>query len=259
MPTHLLTLSYDGTGFHGWQQQPGVRTVEGALRSALRDVGEATPRITAAGRTDAGAHAHAQSAGVTLMRHWDDASLVDALNAVLPADVAVRGATRREDGFHARHDALHRTYRYAVVHGARRAPLLRRVAWLISSPLDVPRMRDAAAHLVGSHDFAAFGGAPAPGGTMVRRVDAVTVDAHRAGLPGDEQSPNLAVITVRANAFLRGMVRAFAGALVAVGRGRLSESALGEMLWSPHGRAPSLTVAPAHGLHQWAVAYPEAA
>src|SRR5438477_7417784 len=89
MPTFRLTLEYDGTDFHGWQLQPGTRTVEGALRAALRATREAGARITAAGRTDAGAHAHGQVAGVTTERDWRAASLAAAINAALPDDVVV--------------------------------------------------------------------------------------------------------------------------------------------------------------------------
>jgi len=253
LTTHRLTLEYDGTDFHGWQFQRDRRTVEGALREALAAVGETEAGITAAGRTDAGAHAHGQIAGVTLHRDWTPRSLAAALNATLPADVAVVDATRSVPAFHARHDAVSRTYRYAVLALERSAPILRRHAWTVRGPLDVAMMRDAAASLVGVYDFGAFGSAPRPGGTTVRTVHDATVTTHRAG------GLEMVVITVTANAFLRGMMRSLAGTLVAVGQGRMAPDAARRMLQAPKARPRSLTVAPARGLHQWAVTYPEAA
>ncbi len=124
-----LVLEYDGSDFHGWQSQPSVRTVEGVLRDALRQVTGESPRLSAAGRTDAGAHSHGQVVGVPLSADWEPQRLSTALNAVLPSDVAVRHAELAAPGFHARFDALSRTYRYVVVNRRERAPLLRRHAW----------------------------------------------------------------------------------------------------------------------------------
>jgi len=259
VPTYRLTLEYDGTGFHGWQAQPRKRTVEGALRDALRHLGELSPRVTAAGRTDAGAHAHAQTVGVALQRGWEAASLAAALNAHLPEDVVVVGAAPSAEHFHARRDALTRTYRYVILCRDRRAAAGREYAWTVRGPLDVDAMRTAARALVGTHDFASFGAATSPRGTTVRTVHEAGVDRVVLDPPGDRQALEAVVLTVRANAFLRGMMRAFAGALVAVGQGRMTPAAFADLLLAPARRAHSITVAPARGLHQWAVAYPEAA
>src|ERR1700694_2329939 len=101
MPTYRLTLEYDGTEFHGWQQQPKTRTVAGVLLDALHAVSGETPSLTAAGRTDAGAHAHGQVVGVSLARDWEPERLRAALNAALPDDVAVVAAMLRADGVRA--------------------------------------------------------------------------------------------------------------------------------------------------------------
>jgi tRNA pseudouridine38-40 synthase len=259
MPTYRLTLEYDGTEFHGWQFQPRTRTVEGALRDALHAVGEPAPRITAAGRTDAGAHAHGQITGVTTGRDWDPTSLAAALNAELPDDVVVVAAATSVADFHARHDARRRTYRYLISCRDRRAAVTRRHAWTVRGPLDAGAMRAAARHLLGEHDFAAFGAATAPAGSTVRTVHEATVERMATGAPGVGPGFDIVVMTVQANAFLRGMMRAIAGALVAVGQGRMSADAVADMLTTPSARPPALTVAPAHGLHQWAVTYDEAA
>jgi tRNA pseudouridine38-40 synthase len=249
-----LVLEYDGTDFHGWQAQPSVRTVEGVVRDALLQVTGEQPRLSAAGRTDAGAHSHGQVVGVPLSREWEPARLSTALNAVLPRDVAVRRAELAGDKFHARFDALSRTYRYVVASRDARAPLLRRYSWQITGDLDVDAMRDAAALLRGEHDFRAFGRAPRPGGTTVRTVEDIAM--HRVAAPDAEGTTSF-VIEVRANAFLHGMMRAIAGAVVAVGLRRMTVADLAAMLTDPSS-APPVTVAPARGLHQWSVTYPVA-
>lgn len=250
MTTMRLVLEYDGTDFHGWQWQPGIRTVEGALRDALLQVTGEQPRMTAAGRTDAGAHSHGQVVGLQLSTSWSPTRLVTALNAVLPADVAVREAVPASDGFHARFDAHSRTYHYVVAARRERSPLLRRYAWQVSGDLDVVAMRRAAALLRGTHDFGAFGRSPMTGGHTVRTVRHIAL-RHTSFL-GDTV-PAL-VIEVSADAFLYGMMRGIAGALVAVGRGRLAVAEVEALLTEP-ARIPTITVAPARGLHQWSVTY----
>jgi tRNA pseudouridine38-40 synthase len=251
MPVYRLTLEYEGGAFHGWQRQPGLRTVEGELRAALRSLGCEAAELTAASRTDAGAHAHGQSVGLTLPRPWDAEALRRGLNAVLPADVAVSAAAPAAEGFHARHDALRRTYRYLVV--PRRVPVARRFAWEVPGLLDLDGMARAATVLRGRHDFAAFGRSPRPGGSTVRTVHEVTV--RRVSGMGGGEGFSAVVIEVTADAFLYGMMRAIAGALVAVGRGRCDAAALERAL---DGAPQRFTVAPARGLHQWSVAYSEA-
>ena len=247
-----LVLEYDGTDFHGWQAQPAARTVEGVLRDAVRQITGETPRLSAAGRTDAGAHSHGQVVGVPLAADWEPQQLGSALNAVLPQDVAVRKAETASATFHARFDALSRTYRYVVVSRRERTPLLRRHAWHCTGTLDLEAMREAASLLRGTHDFAAFGRSPRPGGSTVRTVERASV--RRVAAPLADESP-AHVIEVSADAFLYGMMRAIAGALVAVGRGRMGVADVAAMLAEPVDCA-TVTVAPAHGLHQWSVTYP---
>jgi tRNA pseudouridine38-40 synthase len=249
-----LVLEYDGTDFCGWQSQPSVRTVEGVLRDAISQVTGETPRLTAAGRTDSGAHSHGQVVGVPLQRDWEPQRLTTALNAVLPQDVAIARAERTADGFHARFDALRRTYRYVVVSRRERSPLLRRYSWQVSGDLDVDAMRRAAALLRGTHDFGAFGRSPRPGGSTVRTVEHVSLRRVRALAGGQEPAY---IVEVSADAFLSGMMRGFTGVLVAVGRGRMSVDDVAAMIDDPRcGR--TVTVAPARGLHQWTVTYPAA-
>jgi tRNA pseudouridine38-40 synthase len=259
VPTYSLTLEYDGTDFAGWQIQPSVRTAMGAFNDALRTVTFETPALTAAGRTDAGAHAHGQVVGCTLERGWAPEELRNALNATLPADLAVRNIAIRQDGFDARRDAVERTYRYLVVCRDGRSPVMRRNAWTVRGPLDIDAMRTAAAHLAGKHDFAAFGSSPRAGGSTVRHVASVSIERNAIdGIEGAQDGEPVletVAITVHADAFLRGMMRSFTGALVKVGQGRATPEWLGSLVDTATGRDPSVAVAPARGLHQWSVRY----
>lgn len=251
MSTLRLTLEYDGSAFSGWQRQPHARTVEGVLRDALSSIGVAVEALTAAGRTDAGAHAHGQVVGLTLSEGPSSPRTPEqvrhALNAALPQDVVVLAALAVADDFHARRDALRRTYRYLVAPRGTRMAVGRQYAWRVRGPLDLDSMRRAARLLTGRHDFAAFGRSPRPGGSTERTVFAIKV----------RRLSSVVVIDVDADAFLYGMMRSFAGALVAVGEGRMSEAELHELVTQPPAQRAHLTVAPAYGLHQWAVIYPE--
>ena len=250
-----MTLEYDGTDFHGWQTQPGVRTVAGTMLDAIELVTAERPAFSAAGRTDAGAHAHGQVVGIDLHRDWEPTRLREALNAVLPADVAVVDVERCAPAFHARRDAVLRTYRYVVASRDVRTPVLRRHAWYVRGPLDLEAMRLAASYLEGTHDFRGFGSATRPGGSTTRTVDSVTIETSQPPDDDAPRTPQLVVISVRANAFLRGMMRAFAGALVAVGQGKRPAPWVAHLMREGAAREGSLTVAPARGLHQWAVSY----
>jgi tRNA pseudouridine38-40 synthase len=263
VPTYSLTLEYDGTDFAGWQIQPRVRTAMGVLQDAIRTVTSESPALTAAGRTDAGAHAHGQVAGITLQHSWAADALRHALNAVLPADLAVRDVAVEADAFHARRDAVERSYRYLIVCRDGHAPVSRRTAWTVRGRLDIDAMRVAAQRLVGTHDFAAFGGAPRPGGSTMRTVTSISVDRHAFDAAPDAVSAapilETVIITVNADAFLRGMMRSFTGALVKIGRGRATAEWLASLVDNATERDSSVTVAPARGLHQWSVRYAPAA
>ncbi|MEA2670602.1 MAG: tRNA pseudouridine38-40 synthase, partial [Chloroflexota bacterium] len=239
MHGYALTLEYDGSRFSGWQRQPDRRTVEGVLRDAILAVTGEQVRLTAAGRTDAGAHAHGQVVGCALRRPWEPRRLRAALNAKLPDDAVVLEVRPAPDGFHARYDARTRTYRYVVAPRGERAAVAREHAWRFPRSLDVEAMRGAAAHLVGTHDFAAFGRSPRAGGTTVRTIHTLTVrahavpDAHRPGGSAGGPPRMLVTIDVTADAFLYGMMRAIAATLVAVGDGRLDAPSVASLLDAP--------------------------
>ena len=228
------TVEYDGTEFAGFQAQPGVRTVQGELEAALaRLSGGNRQPVDGAGRTDAGVHAAGQVIAFTYPGRLDAAGLSEALNGLLPPDVAIRGVRRAAADFHPRYAARYRDYRYTIWNGPR-SPLRERTALRVRRDLDLAAMARAATALEGRHDFSAVGGAdPQP----VRTVHRIRI--RRGG--------RLVTIDVRADAFLRGMVRRIVAVLLAVGTGRLDPSAIPELLAV---RQPALdgAAAPARGL-----------
>ena len=228
------TVEYDGTEFAGFQVQPRGRTVQGELEAALARLnGGVRQPVDGAGRTDAGVHAAGQVIAFTYAGALSAEALTEALNGTLPPDVAVRDVRRAPARFHPRYAARYREYRYTVWNGPR-SPLRERTALWVRSPLDTDAMARAATAFEGRHDFSPFGGAdPQP----VRTVHAVRV--RRTG--------DLVTIDVRADAFLRGMVRRMVAALLAVGKGRIAEADVAEALRTP-GPAFGGAAAPARGL-----------
>ena len=208
-----LTLEYDGSGFQGWQLQPDQRTVQGALEEALQQVVRAEVRAIGAGRTDAGVHARGQVAHADVPGALAPLALRRALNAALPADLAVIELREAAPDFHARRDARSKRYVYRILNRAVPSPERRGVTWHIRSRLDLDAMRAAGEILCGEHDFAAFrgahGGAPERESTL-RRLDRLEVARE-----GDEVR-----IAAAGRSFLRHMVRNLAGTLVDVGLGR---------------------------------------
>ena len=234
---YRATVEYDGTDFSGFQRQrSGTRTVQGELEAALARLGDGTRHVVdGAGRTDAGVHALGQVIAFTYDGRLDEAALEAALNGSLPPDVAVRDVRRTSPGFHPRHAARYRDYRYTIWNGPR-SPLRERHALGVRAPLDIAAMERAGQAFVGRHDFSAFGA------TVGDRSPVRTVHAVRVRRQG-----SLVTIDVRADAFLRGMVRRIVAVLIEVGRGKLDEGDVREALAA---RTPARNgaSAPARGL-----------
>jgi tRNA pseudouridine38-40 synthase len=249
-----IDLAYDGTGFSGWAAQPGRRTVAGVLAETLGRVlrlGEA-PRLTVAGRTDAGVHARGQVAHADLPEAvW--AAQADAalrrLDRALPPDIRVHGAELAPEGFDARFSALWRRYSYRICDDLAAADPLRRhdTLWYPRG-LDLGAMNAATAALLGEHDFAAF---------CRRREGATTVRALRR-LDWRRDCDGVAVGCVVADAFCHNMVRALVGALLPVGEGGRPPSWPAAVLAAAV-RDPAVRVVPPHGLCLEEVRYPEPA
>ena len=251
-----LDLSYDGSGFHGWSRQPGLRTVQDVVQQAL---GWALglpepPELTVAGRTDAGVHARGQVAHVDVPANCWQAQLgptdvVRRLARALPPDVRVRAVSAAPAGFDARFSALWRRYSYRVCDDPARADPLRRhdTLWY-PRPVDVDRMNEAAHALIGEHDFAAFCRRRKTGATTVREL---------LRLEWARPEPGLAVATVAADAFCHNMVRALVGVLLPVGDGRRDPNWPAEVL-AARLRDPAVMVVAPHALCLEEVAYPPA-
>lgn len=243
-----LTVAYDGTEFSGWQRQPGRRTVQGTLEAAWRAVTGEEVQTTASGRTDAGVHALGQVVGLATENKLDDATLVRALNANLPTDVAVRKAERAPDGFNATADALSKRYRYAIHCGPLPDLFKRCYTWHCGRSLDVEAMRRAGQALVGTHDFVSFQAAGSPRESTVRTILEIT-GRGRAGEWGQEIA-----LEVEGDGFLYKMVRTIVGTLVAVGQGKRPESWVAEVL-AARDRSMAGQTAPPQGLFLVAVKY----
>ncbi len=255
-----IDLGYDGTDFSGWAQQPGRRTVEGELSSAVTRVLRAAEpvRLVVAGRTDAGVHARGQVAHADIdpvawaglpgrSNRMPEHAAVVRLNGLLPPDVVVRSAVIAPDGFDARFSALCRRYRYRICDDPARADPVRRRDTVVvrGGPLDVAAMNEAARDLLGLNDFAPF----------CRRRDGATTIRTLLQLGWERVQPGVVEGVVVADAFCHSMVRALVGVLVPVGQGRAPRGFPAEVLRGGT-RDPRVKVMPAHGLSLEEVIYP---
>jgi len=262
-----IDLAYDGTDFAGWARQPTLRTVQGVVEDGLAVVlrsahrGHALPRVTVAGRTDAGVHARGQVLHVDVPADaWADLpgrsdrdpaeALLTRLTGVLPADVVVRGVRPAAEGFDARFSAVARRYVYRVCDDpALRDPLRRSHVLWHRRRLDADAMHTAAQQVLGRHDFAAYC-KPREGATTIRTLDELSWQRLTDG-----PDAGLVVATVRADAFCHSMVRALVGASLAVGEGRRPLDWPAELLVGGR-RDPGSAVVAAHGLTLEEVVYP---
>lgn len=243
-----LTIAYDGAAYAGWQIQSHQPTVQETLQRALAEVAGQPIHVMASGRTDAGVHALGQVASFRTDCSLSCATLVRALNAHLPDDVAVLAAEEVSESFHATIDTLRKRYRYLIDNGPVRDVFRRRYAWHCPQPLDVEAMQRAARALVGTHDFGSFQSSGSPRQSSVRTV--YELDVRR----GQGADRSLVVIQIEADGFLYNMVRAIVGSLVFVGRGRRPESWLAEVLTARDRRRAGRT-APPQGLFLVSAAY----
>ncbi len=229
-------VEYDGTDFAGFQAQPRKRTVQGELETALARLSDGVRRaVDGAGRTDAGVHALGQVIAFTYPGRLTPVALEAALNGLLPPDIAVREVRTVGPEFHPRRAARYREYRYTVWNGPR-SPLRERHAFGVRNPLDVAAMARAGQAFIGRHDFSAFG-AVVKDRSPVRNVHAVRVR---------RQGP-LVTIDVRADAFLRGMVRRMVAVLIEAGMGKMDDTDIREAL-AVRKPARNGAAAPARGL-----------
>jgi tRNA pseudouridine38-40 synthase len=218
-----VKLAYDGTGFHGSQYQPELRTVQGEVEKALRKLAWQEKTVLFAGRTDAGVHAAGQV--VAFDFEWDhtEKELNQALNAVLPQDISAVQVSRTKSDFHPRYDGF---------------------VWRVWPEIDVKLMRRASRSLLGSHDFAALGNPHQPGGSTVRNINRIAW----------KKQGEVLVFKVVGNAFLYHMIRRIVIVVVKIGQGKAPANALENYLSNPSG-PPSQGLAPANGLSLVEVRY----
>jgi tRNA pseudouridine38-40 synthase len=246
VPHIKLLIQFDGTDFHGWQAQRDLRTVQGTLALAVARMAGDRVTLRSSSRTDAGVHARAMPVQFQVERQIPPSGWVLGLNSLLPPDLSVISAEDVTADFDVRRSSLGKTYRYCVWNAPHRAALTERYAWHVPARLDLDPMREASRHLLGEHDFSAFRAAHCDSLSTVRNMERIEV----SGAAGDRVE-----IEVRANAFLRNMVRIIAGTLVEVGAGRFTPAEVARML-ADKDRTRAGKTAPARGLFLHEVHYP---
>ena len=254
----MLTVAYDGTAYRGWQIQAGQETIEGVLNRCIGELTGETVEVIGASRTDSGVHAMGNLAV------FDTQSLIPAekfsyaLNQRLPEDIRIQNSEEVAVDFHPRHCSSRKTYEYRIYNAPFALPVKRLYSYFTYVPLDVERMRQGAAFLVGEHDFKSFCSVDTQAQTTVRQVDSVEVweenifgvaDVAKDAVPGREiQRPGREiVIRVAGRGFLYNMVRIIAGTLMEVGRGKLPPECVKDILAACDRQAAGPT-APACGL-----------
>jgi tRNA pseudouridine38-40 synthase len=242
----LLIMEYDGTGYHGFQWQNGLPSIQGEVEKALLKLTGERRRVMAASRTDAGVHARGQVVGFRTGSALPLHNFVNGLNHYLPADIAVKAAYRVGDSFNIRRDALSREYSYYILNSPTRSPMRGAFSYLVGSPLDIEAMNRASQALIGEHDFASF--VSSDGASLkstVRRV--LRAEIERDG--------KLVVFNMVANSFLPHQVRNTVGALIRVGLGKMSVDEFRSLV---EAKKPALAgpTAPAQGLCLNRVNYP---
>jgi tRNA pseudouridine38-40 synthase len=246
MPTVKLIVEYDGSRYAGWQRQPDQPTIQEAIETALYQLTRTTVSVIGAGRTDAGVHALGQVVSFRIDRNWTAYQWTRAFNARLPSDITVRSAAIMPDDFHARYGARGKLYEYRILNRPERPSIDRAFVWHVYKPLDHEAMCQAAASLIGSHDFTSFEG------TLTDNEDPVC-DLQQLSLTrrGDDVR-----IHAYADRFLKHMVRAVVGTLVEVGYGKRTPSSL-EAILAAKDRTAAGRTAPPQGLFLVRVDYPE--
>lgn len=245
MAHYKLILAYDGTNYNGFQRQAIKTSVQATFEEALRRLGWQGRAIMPSGRTDSGVHAKGQVVSFNLDWNHPDYALQNALNAFLPADIAVQSVQQVDPDFHPRYDALSRQYRYQLYWQSARDPLRERYAWRLDRKPELSLMQAAANDLLGEHNFIAFGKALKEDGTTIRRI-------YSADWVEEEDGMSFTII---GNAFLYHMVRRIVYVLVRIGLGELPVETV--RIGLENLSTGIVSLAPARGLTLEAVTFSE--
>lgn len=242
---YFMELSYKGTAYNGWQRQDNAPSVQQALEDSMTKLLREDISVTGAGRTDTGVHASYYVA------HFDPSAPIANptdfayhLNSILPPDIAVRTVIPVHDNFHARFDAVSREYKYHI--SLVKDPFMRETAWIFKGTLDVEAMNEAAEILLSTEDFTTFG--KLHSGNRTNLCNVTTAEWTLRG--------SVLIFTIRANRFLRNMVRSITGTLVDVGRGKITVEEFGDIVRS-RDLARATNSAPAQGLFLTDIKYPD--
>ncbi len=240
------TVSYDGTGYRGFQLQPNGITVQSVMEEALGRLLQEPVRLRAAGRTDSGVHAREQVVDFADSGRRALDVVVRGGNALLPPDIRILSAEEVPFSFDARRRAKSKEYRYFLYIAAVTSPFFARYAWHLAEPVDLEAMREGLAHIVGRHDFSSFRGQGCTARTTVREIFRARLE--ESGVPG------LCFVAIEGDGFLRHMVRAIVGTLVEIGRGKALPDRMRDLLAAKDRKRAGPT-APPHGLFLWEVSY----
>jgi tRNA pseudouridine38-40 synthase len=217
---YKLTVSYDGTRYYGWQAQPDKTTIQGKIQSVLNIMCSQEVLVIGAGRTDAGVHARAMTANVHMDTPLSEDEIRDYLNKYLPEDIAVTEVKIASDRFHARYNALTKTYRYTCYCGNVKSVFDRKYILYLDKQPDIDKMQQAAQYILGEHDFKSFCGNSKFKKSTVRRMDDIDIRLKRGYL----------YITFTGSGFLQNMVRILVGTLLDVGFGKIAPDELEEII-----------------------------
>ncbi len=242
---YKLTITYDGSAYHGWQIQPHGPTIQATIEKAVSTITQQKCRLSASGRTDAGVHAYGQVAHVLIDTQIPASRLQKGINSLLPPDISILGCEIVPTEFHARFDAQKKQYRYQIINSPHPVPIGRQYVWQIFQPLDLAAMQKATGHFIGKQDFKTFESAGSPRNHTTRRIFTAKWNQPR------EQH---LTFEIEANGFLKQMVRNIVGTIVDVGKGRFQPEDIPRML-AAQNRSVAGQTAPAAGLFLVAVTY----
>lgn len=239
-----LIVEYDGTDYHGWQRQPGCRTIQETIEDGLSEITGEEITVHGSGRTDAGVHALSQTANFQTESGVGALEFKKGLNSVLPKDISILSSEDAPLEFHAQFSSKSKTYLYKILNRSYRSSLLRERVWHVPFELDLEQMSRAAEALIGEHDFSVFAQADSEVKSKVRTV-------LKSELSREE---DIIEFTIEADGFLKRMVRLITGTLVQVGKGRLGPKEFAEIL-SSGAKNKFVVAAPPQGLYLKEVKY----